>query len=62
MSDIVNEKQYEVIERKWQQNSQDLSFEEFLDTVQPTFGMDNAVVVRWCDMWLCIERDGYCHT
>ena len=62
MSDIVNEKQYEALERKWKQSPQDLTFEEFLDTVQPTFGMDNAVVVQWCDMWLCIERDGYCHT
>lgn len=62
MSEIINERQHDVLQRKWQQSSQGLSFDEFLDTVQPTFGMDNAVVVQWCDMWLCIERDGYCHT
>jgi hypothetical protein len=30
--------------------------------VQPTFGCDGAVIVHWQGMWLCIERDGYCHT
>lgn len=35
---------------------------EFLASVQPTFGCDDAVTVKWCNMWLCIETDGYCHT
>ncbi len=39
-----------------------ISFREFRKSVQPTFGMDNAVVVHWCGMWLAIEKDGYCHT
>ena len=61
-SDFVNETQYVVLYRKWYQDSQGLSYDEFLDTVQPTFALDNAIVVRWCGMYLCIERDGYCHT
>lgn len=38
------------------------TFEEFLAGVSPTIGCDGAVVVEWCGMWLCIEKDGYCHT
>ena len=22
----------------------------------------DAVVLKWCGMWLCIEPDGYCHS
>lgn len=38
------------------------TYREFRQSVQPTFGLDGAVVVPWCDMWLCIERDGYTHS
>lgn len=47
---------------KYKQAQQGVGLEDFLETVQPTFGMDGAVVVRWSGMWLCIEADGYCHT
>jgi hypothetical protein len=43
-------------------NAKGISFREFRRTVQPTFGMDNAVVVHWCGMWLAIEQDGYTHS
>jgi hypothetical protein len=39
-----------------------ISYRDFRKSVQPTFGMDNAIVVQWCGMWLAIERDGYCHS
>ena len=39
-----------------------MTYREFRKTVQPTFGMDGAAVVRWAGMWLCIERDGYTHS
>ena len=39
-----------------------ISFRDFRRTVQPTFGMDGAVVVHWCGMWLAIEKDGYTHS
>jgi hypothetical protein len=39
-----------------------ITYRAFRATVQPTFGCDGAVIVRWQGMWLCIERDGYCHT
>lgn len=28
----------------------------------PTIGCDNAIVLHWCNMWLCIETDGYTHS
>jgi len=39
-----------------------LPYMRFRRTVQPTFGCDGAVIVAWCGMVLCIERDGYTHT
>jgi hypothetical protein len=39
-----------------------IPYREFRRTVSGTFGCDGAVVVRWQEMWLCIEADGYCHT
>ncbi len=39
-----------------------ISYRNFRASVQPTFGMDNAIVVQWCGMWLAIEKDGYVHT
>lgn len=39
-----------------------ITFHDFMDTVQPVFGGDGAVTVPWCGMWLCIEKDGYCHS
>jgi hypothetical protein len=42
--------------------NQPISYKRFRSTAQPTFGCDGAIVLHWCGMWLCIERDGYCHT
>ena len=39
-----------------------LTYRQFRNLVQPTFGCDGAVTVPWCSMWLCIERDGYTHS
>jgi len=39
-----------------------ISYREFRKRAQPTFGCDNAIVIDWCGMWLCIERDGYTHS
>ena len=48
--------------RKWRQDNQGLTFLEFRRRVLPTFHCDNAVVVKWCNMWLAIETDGYTHS
>ena len=39
-----------------------ISYIQFRRSVKPTFGCDGAVAVYWREMWLCIERDGYCHS
>jgi hypothetical protein len=39
-----------------------MSYRQFREYLCPTFGCDGAVTVRWCGMWLCIERDGYTHS
>ena len=48
------------IKRKATQSGQD--YLELRKAIGQTFGCDGAIVLHWCGMWLCIERDGYCHT
>jgi hypothetical protein len=39
-----------------------ISWEDFQKEIQPTFGMDGAVVVPFAGMFLAIETDGYTHS
>ena len=39
-----------------------MTFAQFLETVEPTFSMDNAIIVQWQGIWVVIEKDGYAHT
>lgn len=50
--------------RKWMMMDEERrpSYRVLRKAVQPTFGMDGAVVLPWCGMYLCIERDGYTHS
>jgi hypothetical protein len=60
--------QRDTVVRKWERllssdnEQRPPSLYEFMATVEPTFGCDGAVVVPWCGMVLCIERDGYSHS
>ena len=47
---------------RWDMIAPRITYRAFRRTVQPTFGCDGAVAVQWQGMWLCIERDGYCHS
>jgi len=58
----INKNQQFSLLRKWKQENQGLTFIEFRRSVQSTFGMDGAVVVKWGSMWLAIETDGYVHS
>jgi hypothetical protein len=58
----VTKAQRSALARVYSRSPLGISFLAFRRTVQGTFGMDGAVVVRWQGMWLCIEADGYCHT
>ena len=55
----LNKEQRKSLHRVWQRDNQDLSYRQFRKTVQP--GWD-CVMVKWCGMWLGIERDGYTHS
>jgi hypothetical protein len=39
-----------------------LSYRQFRMYVSPAFDGSGAVMVRWCGMWLGIEKDGYTHS
>jgi hypothetical protein len=54
--------QRESILRKWMQDNQGMTYREFRKKAMGTIGCDGAVVVPWCNMFVCIETDGYAHT
>ena len=49
-------------QRKALKRIADRSNRDLRENVMCTFFGDGAVTVQWCGMWLCIERDGYCHS
>lgn len=55
----VTPEQVAALHHKWRQDDQGMSFPAFLGTVQP--GSD-CIMVKWCNMWLGIEKDGYTHS
>jgi hypothetical protein len=60
-ADITPE-QKEALARKWAQDDNGMTLQEFINSAQPTFFMDDAIVVKWCNMWLAIETSGHCHS
>lgn len=54
--------QREALARKWRQQCEGRTFLQFRRAVQPVPYLNGAICVRWCGMWLCIERDGCTHT
>lgn len=63
-------KQREMLKQRWQlmveweeaDRNPRPPYREFRKCVQATYGMDGAIVVPWCGMWLVIEGDGYAHS
>ena len=53
-------KQREAIARLWSRIDERPPYRHFRRTASGTFGMDGAVVVQFCGMWVAIERDGHC--
>ena len=58
----MSEAQLATVWKKWRISDQGISFVEFLSKVQPTLGMDDAIAIEWCGMWLCIETNGESHS
>ena len=58
----MTEEQILALNHKFDRVTSGQTKQEFFDSVQHTIGCDDAVAVKWCGMYLCIETDGYCHT
>jgi hypothetical protein len=58
----ITKDQARALKRTYDRSPMEISYLAFRRGVLPTWGCDNAVIVKWCGMWLCIERDGYTHS
>jgi hypothetical protein len=58
MSRITKEQQ-QAIKRKFERDDQGMTYLQFRRSVK--YGYD-CLMVRWCGMWLGIEKDGYTHS
>jgi len=58
---MTDEQKIALINR-WKHSDQGMSQEEFIASAQRGIGMDDAIVVKWGNMWLAIEADGYTHS
>lgn len=58
----ITDDQKSALFRKWCQNQNELTFQEFVDGITPMLASDGAITVEWCNMWLAIETDGYTHS
>lgn len=61
---VITKAQRNAIWRCWMRmdEARRPSYRALRKAAQPTFCMDGAIVLPWCGMWLCIERDGYTHS
>jgi hypothetical protein len=57
----LNELQEKALLRKWEQDNQGMTYQQFRNTVQSCLS-DDCVMVQWSGMWLGIETDGYTHS
>ena len=55
--------QIESLHKLWQRHSQGFAtFYQFLKSTEGLIGGSGCVMVRWCNMWVGVENDGYTHT
>ena len=58
----ITKAQQQALLRKWKDYDNGMSYRQFRRSVEPMFGGDGAVVVKWWTMWLAIEPNGYTHS
>mgnify|MGYP003649652683 CR=1 FL=1 len=58
----ITKRQQITLYEKWRLTNQIDTYLTFRRRVQSAIGWDDAIIVPWHGMWLCIETDGYCHT
>ena len=61
MMQNLTKAQRKALHRTWTRDNQGMSYREFRRTVI-SYGYDDCVLVKWCGMWLGIERNGYTHS
>jgi len=57
----ITKNQQQALLRKWKQSNQGMTYLQFRRSAMPMFG-DPAIVIKWCNMFLAIEPDGYTHS
>lgn len=57
----ITDAQKQSIYKKWRINDQGMTWPEFLRSAR-LMPYDGCVIVRWCGMWVGVEKDGYAHT
>tara|TARA_R110000765_G_scaffold413392_1_gene513413 strand:+ start:722 stop:928 length:207 start_codon:yes stop_codon:yes gene_type:complete len=60
----INEAQLNSLSRKWNQDNQGMTFQQFKATAEKRYNLgsfDNhkGIMVKWRGYWLGIEEDGY---
>lgn len=58
-TEMLNKEQRKALHRVWMRDPQGMTYLQFRRSVH--WGYDCAMV-RWCGMWLGIEKDGYTHS
>ncbi len=58
----MTREQQHAIRTRWKYNNMGMTLKKFIASAQTTVKMDDAIVIKWCDMWLVIETDGYTHS
>ena len=60
---LMTKQQRNKILVKWEQNNSGYaSAHHMLVSAELSIRRDSAIAVKWCGMWLCIEKDGECHS
>jgi hypothetical protein len=56
---MITKKQQQAIKRKYERDNQGMTYLQFRRSVKHGY---DCLMVRWCGMWLGIEKDGYTHS
>jgi hypothetical protein len=54
--------QRQALKRLYDREPMLVTYRQFRQRLQGTFGSDKCVMVKWCGMWIGIEEDGYTHS
>lgn len=58
---VTTKEQRAALFNLYQRAPEGRTYLQFRRTVHKSFGTD-CLIVRWCGMWIGIERDGYTHS